>query len=79
MRGTTNSNYSMGHHKITILLIDDQIEIAEAVQQALSSEDDIEFHYCQDPTEAIKKGEEAKKISAPIPGNLKSNQLSRPR
>jgi two-component system chemotaxis family response regulator WspR len=54
MRGTTNSNYSMGHHKITILLIDDQIEIAEAVQQALSSEDDIEFHYCQDPSKAIR-------------------------
>jgi two-component system chemotaxis family response regulator WspR len=28
--------------------------IAEAVRRALSSEDDIEFHYCQDPTKAIR-------------------------
>ena len=40
--------------KITVLLVDDQPMIAEAVRRALSSEDDIEFHYCQDPTKAIK-------------------------
>jgi two-component system chemotaxis family response regulator WspR len=28
--------------------------ISEAVRRALSSEEDIEFHYCQDPTKAIK-------------------------
>jgi len=41
-------------HKITVLLIDDQPMIAEAVRRAMSSEEDIDFHYCQDPTKAIK-------------------------
>jgi len=45
---------SLEHHKVTVLLIDDQAMIAEAVRRALSSEEDIEFHYCQDPTKAIK-------------------------
>ena len=41
-------------HKITVLLVDDQAMIAEAVRRALSSEEDINFHYCQDPSKAIK-------------------------
>jgi len=41
-------------HKITVLLVDDQPMIAEAVRRALTSEEDIAFHYCQDPTKAIK-------------------------
>ena len=49
-----NSNFSLEHHKITVLLIDDQAMIAEAVRRALVSEEDIEFHYCKDPTKAIK-------------------------
>jgi len=49
-----NSKFSIEHHKITVLLIDDQQMIAEAVRRSLSSEEDIEFHYCQDPTKAIK-------------------------
>ena len=49
-----NSKFSIEHHKITVLLIDDQPMIAEAVRRSLSSEEDIEFHYCQDPTKAIK-------------------------
>jgi two-component system chemotaxis family response regulator WspR len=43
----------MEHHNITVLLVDDQAMIAEAVRRGLSSEEDIEFHYCQDPTRAI--------------------------
>ncbi len=41
-------------YKITVLLIDDQPIIAEAVRRALEAEDDIEFHYCSDPTKAVK-------------------------
>lgn len=44
--------------RITVLLIDDQIMIAEAVRRSLSSEEDIEFHSCQDPTKAIKLASE---------------------
>jgi two-component system chemotaxis family response regulator WspR len=54
MSETSNSNLSIDDHKITVLLVDDQAMIAEAVRRALSSEDDIDFHYCQDPTKAIK-------------------------
>lgn len=53
-----SAKHSLQEHKITILLIDDQAMIAEAVRRALSSEDDIDFHYCQDPTKAIKLASE---------------------
>ena len=54
MSETNNSKISLEQYKITVLLIDDQVMISEAVRRALSSEEDIEFHYCQDPTKAIK-------------------------
>ncbi|UCD66549.1 MAG: diguanylate cyclase [Deltaproteobacteria bacterium] len=54
MSESNNSTLSLEHHKITVLLIDDQAMIAEAVRRSLSSEEDIEFQYCQDPTKAIK-------------------------
>jgi two-component system chemotaxis family response regulator WspR len=54
MSKTNNSKISLERYKITVLLIDDQVMISEAVRRALSSEEDIEFHYCQDPTKAIK-------------------------
>ncbi len=58
MTETNNSNFSLEHHKIIVLLIDDQAMIAEAVRRSLISEEDIEFHYCQDPTKAIKLASE---------------------
>ncbi len=39
---------------ITVLLIDDQSMIGEAVRRMLGSEPDITFHYCSDPTQALK-------------------------
>ncbi|HLO51159.1 MAG TPA: SpoIIE family protein phosphatase [Kamptonema sp.] len=39
---------------ITVLLIDDQPMIGEAVRRMLLPEKDITFHYCSNPTEAIK-------------------------
>jgi phosphoserine phosphatase RsbU/P len=41
-------------HGITVLLIDDQAIIAEAVRRMLAQEADIRFHYCQDPAQAIQ-------------------------
>ncbi len=41
-------------HAITVLLIDDQIIISEAVRRMLADRPDIVFHYCQDPTQAIQ-------------------------
>jgi len=45
---------SINTFRITVLLVDDQPMIAEAVRRALEDEKDIEFHYCADPTKAIK-------------------------
>ncbi len=37
----------------TVLLVDDQRIVGEAVRRMLKEEPDIQFHYCQDPTLAI--------------------------
>jgi phosphoserine phosphatase RsbU/P len=41
-------------HPVTVLLVDDQPIIAEAVRRMLVGESGIAFHYCQDPTKAIE-------------------------
>jgi len=43
--------------RISVFLVDDQAMIAEAVRRALLDED-LDFHYCQDPTEAVRKAVE---------------------
>ena len=40
-------------HKVTVLLIDDQPMIGEAVRRMLAGEPDIAFHYCRDATKAL--------------------------
>lgn len=45
---------SLVEHKITVLLVDDQAMIGEAVRRLLADEEDIVYHYCGDPTQAIK-------------------------
>ena len=40
-------------HKVTILLIDDQPMIGEAVRRMLAGEPDIAFNYCRDATKAL--------------------------
>ena len=41
-------------HPVTVLLVDDQPIIAEAVRRMLADESGISFHYCHDPTKAIE-------------------------
>lgn len=43
---------------ISVLLIDDQVIIAEAVRRMLEDQKDIAFHYCQDPSKAIAMASE---------------------
>ena len=45
---------SLTRHRITVLLVDDQHMIGEALRRMLAPENDIDFHFCQDPTKAIK-------------------------
>ncbi len=43
---------------LTVLLVDDQQIVCEAVRRMLAAESDIEFHFCTDPTRAIEKAQE---------------------
>lgn len=45
---------------ITVLLIDDQRIIAEAIKRMLSDQSDIAFHYCSDPSKALQMASEVK-------------------
>lgn len=50
-----NTPTLLPEHPITVLLIDDQAMIGEAVRRMLEPETDIIFHYCSDPSAAISK------------------------
>lgn len=41
-------------HSITVLLVDDQAMIGEAVRRMLSGQKDIDFHFCNDSTKALE-------------------------
>jgi len=43
-----------------VLLVDDQAMVAEGIKRMLAGENDIEFHYCQDPSKAIEMANEIK-------------------
>ncbi len=45
---------------ITVLLVDDQMIIGEAIKRMLSDQLDITFHYCLDPSQALKMAVEIK-------------------
>ena len=48
----------LSRHDITVLLVDDQAIVGETIRRMLAQEADIIFHYCQDPTAAIKMAAE---------------------
>jgi sigma-B regulation protein RsbU (phosphoserine phosphatase) len=50
-------------HKVTVLLIDDQPMIGEAVRRMLAGEQDVVFHYCKDATKAL---DEAVKVAPTV-------------
>ena len=45
-------------HKVSVLLIDDQPMIGEAVRRMLAGEPDIVFHYCKDAPRALEAAKE---------------------
>src|SRR5450432_2155666 len=47
-------------HKVTVLLIDDQPMIGEAVRRMLAGEPDIVFHYNRDAGKALEEAERLK-------------------
>lgn len=50
-------------HKVTVLLIDDQPIIGEAVRRMLAAESDIVFHHCKEASKAV---EEANRINPTV-------------
>ncbi len=46
--------------KIVVLLVDDQVMVAEGIRRMLVDETDITFHYCNDPTQAVSMAVELK-------------------
>jgi phosphoserine phosphatase RsbU/P len=51
---------ALTQHKVTVLLIDDQPMIGEAVRRMLAGEPDIDFHYCRDPAKALDEADRVK-------------------
>jgi len=47
-------------HKVTVLLIDDQPMIGEAVRRMLAGEPDVDFHYCRDAGKALDQADRVK-------------------
>jgi len=45
---------SLTHFKVRVLLVDDQLIIVEAVRRMLADQDDIEFHFTTDAREALQ-------------------------
>ncbi|MBN2296302.1 MAG: SpoIIE family protein phosphatase [Pirellulales bacterium] len=50
----------MSEFTITVLLVDDQKIIGEAVRRMLDDQTDIAFHFCQDPTQALEMARQIK-------------------
>jgi sigma-B regulation protein RsbU (phosphoserine phosphatase) len=50
-----NSDPVLTEHKVTVLLVDDQPMIGEAVRRMLAGEPDIAFHYCRDASKALEE------------------------
>ncbi|UVL41505.1 diguanylate cyclase [Pseudomonas sp. B21-040] len=46
-------DYKTDENAAMVLLVDDQAMIGEAVRRGLSNEDNIDFHFCADPHQAI--------------------------
>jgi phosphoserine phosphatase RsbU/P len=49
-----STDTGLTEHRVTVLLIDDQPIIGEAVRRMLAGEDDIVFHFCKDAKNAVE-------------------------
>lgn len=41
-------------YQAVVLLVDDQAMVGEAIRRMLENEDDMEFHFCEDPAKALE-------------------------
>lgn len=49
-----------GRRRITVLLVDDQAMVAEAVRRMLEDERDVDVHACEDPATALEQAEQVR-------------------
>jgi sigma-B regulation protein RsbU (phosphoserine phosphatase) len=47
-----------GHLPVTVLMVDDQAMVGEAVRRMLADQPEIKFHFCSDPTKAMQMARE---------------------
>lgn len=57
---TLSQQPSLTQHKITVLMIDDQPIMGEAVRRMVVKDPDIVFHYCKDPNKALEIADQVK-------------------
>jgi len=50
----SEENANKNIHKSIVLLVDDQPMVGEAIRRMLENEDNLEFHYCEDPSKALE-------------------------
>jgi len=48
-------NAGNSKQKLTVMLVDEQFLIGETMRRMLAKEEDIDFYYCADPTQAVHK------------------------
>ncbi len=58
MQTQTVTAADLRQHGIRVFLVDDQAMIGEAVRRMLAPEPDIVFHYCADPSAAVRQAAE---------------------
>lgn len=60
MQKENSLNILPKEYKIKVLLVDDQMIVGEQVRRMLSQYEDIEYHFCQDPSKALQTAKEIK-------------------
>jgi len=56
----TGSSAAAADYSVMVLLVDDQVMVAEAIRRCLANQPNIDFHYCIDPTEAVRLANQIK-------------------
>ncbi|MFA6545637.1 MAG: response regulator [Limisphaerales bacterium] len=54
------SSAAPGDYSVMVLLVDDQVMVAEAIRRCLANQPSIDFHYCINPTEAVRLANQIK-------------------
>jgi signal transduction histidine kinase/HPt (histidine-containing phosphotransfer) domain-containing protein len=54
------SNAAAADYSVMVLLVDDQVMVAEAIRRCLANQPNIDFHYCIDPSEAVRLANQIK-------------------